>query len=299
MRRTVQITNVEGAGSQGVFSAQLPMGLDYFAFYFVDTNAAALVPDISNIKHFMGSDIMRDLTGTQQQQINLSDILDPMATDGIFPLHLDMLSMKTIQATYGPTMNTLSPDADTGRTITSSRLELTLGGANVPAWQLFADVDDAGAGGPGFVERVRVYGNLTIGTSEKSFATVLPFGTPDVRFWRRIFITNVSAGNITLGRLLRSSENNEVFKRSRTLDARILSDYKFRVNGTGVNFSLDGTETGIPEMWDTMIQNPLNKANGGKSDGVPMFMTVGQMDLRLTNSAAATADIILNTMGKY
>ncbi len=293
MRRTIQLTNVEGSGAVGIFSCQLPMGLDYFAFYFVDTLAAALIADISNLKHYMNGEIMRDLTGTQQQQFNLCDKLGAMVVDGILPLHLDMLNMKTIQASYGPTMNTLSPDPETGKTITSSRLELTLGGSNTPSWQLFADVDDSGAGGPGFVERIKVFGNNNVGTSEKSYATVLPFGTPDVRYWRRILVSNVSSGNITLGRLLRGSGQEEIFKRSRTLDTRILADYGFRANGTGVNFSLDGTETGIPETFDTMRAVDSQDPKKG-------LITVGSMDLRLTNSSnAQTLDLLHNTMGKF
>jgi hypothetical protein len=201
-----------------------------------------------------------------------------------------MIGMKTIQATYGPTMNTMSPDADTGKTITSSRLEITLGGANVPKWTLWADVDDNGNGGPGFIERIKVFGSLSMGTSEKSFVTTFPFGTPDVRYWRRLLVTNVSGGFTTsLGRLLRGSSQSEVFKRTKAIDARILADYRIRTQPAGLDFTFDGTETGVPETWDTMQPSADGK----------MMETVGTMDTRLTSTGAATFDAILNTMGKF
>ncbi len=102
-----------------------------------------------------------------------------------------------------------------------------------------------------------------------------------------------SGGNITLGRILRSSAQNEIYKRSRTLDTRILADYGFRANGTGVNYSIDGTETGIPETFDTMM--PVDPKDPSKG-----LLTVGTMDLRLTNSSnAQTLDLIHVTMGKF
>jgi len=292
MRRTIEITNLEGSGSIGVVSSQLPMGLDYLAFYLVDELGAVAIADVSDIKLFANTDIIRQYSGTFQNDMNQVDFLASFAADNILSIHLDMLNMKTVQATYGTTLNTLSPDPVTGNTITSARVEVTLGGAAVPRWRLFADVDDSGAGGPGFIERIRVYGNETIGTAERSFAKTLPFGTFDVRYWRRLFVANVSAGAISLGRLLRGSEQAEVFKRTAALDARILGNYGIRQLAGSISFLLDGTETGIPETFDTMVKGPNMNAKAAK------MISVGNMDFRLTNSAAATCDLVLDTIGQ-
>jgi len=295
MRRTIELTNLNGQTAVGILSGQLPMALDYMAFYFVDESGNVLIADMSDFKLYMNADLVRQYSGIQGDSINQGDFLDSFVSDNIFSVHLDQLRMKTIEATYGTTMNTLSPDPVTGKTITSSRFELTTNAGLAPAWRVFADVDDAGAGGPGFVERVRVYGNNTIGTSEKSFDNVLPFGTLDVRFWRRLFVSNVSAGNITLGRILRGSGQEEVFKRTRNLDLRILADYAVRQLVAPTDFLFDGTETGIPETWDTMmIAGPQP---GG--DAPPGLISVGQMSARLTNSGAATCDLILDTIGSF
>ena len=310
MRRTIQLTGVDGATGVGTFSCNLPMNLDYFAFYAIDLAAAVVLADIPNINLYAQSQTLRQYNGIQQGIMNVFDKLPAYSADSCLSIHLDQLGMKTVQATYGPTLNTLSPDPITGKSITTARLEvITNNVAHVPNWQLFADVDDSGNGGPGNLERIKVFGSLNVGTAEKSFATVFPFGTPDVRFWRRLLVTNISAGSITLGRLLRGSAGAEVFKRTGAIDLHVINDYgvrnpTFSAGVAGLVFALDGTETGIPEMWDTMVPNgafiqPQPKATPpvvGTPDLQP-FLTVGTMDLRLTASAPATCDIIHSTMG--
>jgi len=296
MRRTIEITNLNGGSGVGVASSQLPMDLDYFVFYWVNSTPGMAASDVPDMKLYMNSDLVRQYTGTLQDDMNQVDVLDAYAVDNIMVMHLDQLGMKSITASYGTTMNTLSPDPQTGNTITNARVELTNTAGVPPTWRLFADVDDAGNGGPGFVERIKTYAQNNIGTGEKSYDNVLPFGTLDVRFWRRLYIHNlVTATTITLGRLLRASKQNEVFKRTTPLDSRILADYKIRQLSGTVSFLLDGTETGIAEMWDTMKATPkkLRAANGGER-----VMTAGLMSLRLTADAAGTVDITLDSLGE-
>lgn len=297
MRRTIELTELNGQNGPGILSVQLPMGLDYMALYFVDTAAALAIANLTDQKMYLGSDLVRQYTGViQDSALNQGDRLPAFATDNILSEHFDQIGMKNVLATYGTTINTLSPDPQTGKIITTARVEVTTT-VNAPVWRVFADVDDSSAGGPGFVERIRTYGNLTLGTAERSFATVFPFGTPDVRFWRRLYVHNLSAGTITEARLMRGSAQNEVFKRTAALDARIIGDYRLRDIVAPVDFLIDGTETGIPETWDTMKRNPA-KVNGAPNvAALPDLVTVGLMDLRLTNSAAATGSITLNTIG--
>jgi len=295
MRRTIEITNLNGDTGIGVVSSQLPMDLDYLAFYLVNEGAALVVADMPDFKLIMNSDLVRNYEGTLQDNMNQGDLLDAFAVDQIMPIHLDQLGMKAISATYGTTMNTLSPDPSTGNTITKARIQLKTQGAASPTWRLFADVDDSGNGGPGFVERIQTYGANNIGTSEKSYATVLPFGTFDVRFWRRIFVHNLSgATTVTLARLLKGKARNEIHKRTRPLDLRILADYRQRALFGDINYLIDGTETGIAESFDTMMRNRFFKPDNGSE----RMITVGQMDLRLTGDAAGLVDLTLDTLGE-
>jgi hypothetical protein len=294
-RRTILLTNVQGNSSIGTFSAQLPMGLDYLAFYAEDTSGTVLIANITNVRHYMNSEIVRDITGVQQDSFNITDKNNGFVTDNILSIHLDMLRMKTVKATYGPTMNTLSPGgaASGNKTITSSRLEIWTNGSNTPAWTLWADVDDSSVGGPGYIERIKAFQNNNVGTTEKSYATVMPFGTPDVRYWRRILVSNLSqtggATTISLARLLRSSQQNEIYRRDLAIDKHILADYQLRQLSTNIYFLLDGTETGIPETFDTMM--PSNVAG--------QVVSVGTMDFRLTATAAQTVDLLQNTLGTF
>ena len=312
MRRTIQLTGVDGASGVGTFSCNLPMSLDYFAFYAIDLNAVALLANMPNINLYANGDYLRNYTGVQQGILNTVDKLPAYSTDSCLSIHLDLTGMKTVQATYGSTLNTLSPDPITKKSITTARLEIITNAGSAPNWQLFADVDDAGAGGPGILERIKVFGNIGLGTSEKSLATVFPFGTPDVRWWRRLLVANLSTGTITLGRLLRGSASAEVFKRTLAVDQHIVNDYNIRAvagtaSATSCAFLLDGTETGIPETWDTMTPNPawvpdvLNPDGSvktkGNGDTVPNFISVGTMDPRFTASATSTADFIHSTQG--
>jgi len=296
MRRTIEITNLNGNQGFAVASSQLPMDLDYFVFYWVNTTPGITVANLPNMKLYMNSDLVRDYTGTFQDEMNQVDTLDAYAVDNIMVMHLDQLGMKSITATYGTTMATLSPDPQTGLTITNARVELTADGGVSPNWRLFADVDDSGNGGPGFVERVKTYGGNNIGTSERAYDNVLPFGTLDVRFWRRLFMSNFQGGptTITLGRLLVASKQNEVFKRTTPLDARILADYGVRQLAGSVNFLIDGTETGIAEMFDSMRMIPKKSRvpNG------PRIQSMGLMSLRLAADAAGQVDISLDTIGQ-
>lgn len=286
MRRTIELTGFNGLSAAGTLAGNLPISLDYIALYIQDTGATAVIGDITDHKVIANADILRQSSGAFQNGLNILDRLAAMSADNIFTIPFQMMGMKTIESSYATTLNTGSPDPRTGKTINQARFEMTNTTA-APAWRVFAEVDDAGEGGPGWTERIKVFVNAVAGTAEQGFQQVLPFGTEDVRFLRRVGV-DLSAGAPTLVRVLKDRDNKEIFKRTQALNDRILAQALTRTRtGTGFEFVLDTTESGIAETFDTMIDTK----NGPVSCGV--------FDLRITNSAAAAVNFVWDTLGTF
>ena len=100
MRRTIQLTGVDGATGVGTFSCNLPMNLDYFGFYAIDLAAAVVLADIPNVNLYAQGETLRQYNGIQQGILNTFDKLPAYTVDSCLSIHLDQLGMKTVQATY-------------------------------------------------------------------------------------------------------------------------------------------------------------------------------------------------------
>ena len=281
-RRTVELTGVVGNGSDGVKSVILPIGLDYMTVNLVVDSGTVTAAQVTDMKVYANSDMIRNYSGSDQDNMNQFDRLTAMGGT-ILRIPFEMIGMKRPDQQYATTLATGLPDPINGKVIATSRIEWTTTGGGAPVFRVFAEVDDS-LSGPGAIIRIKKYTDTLAGTSEQGFGYKIPFGTSDIRFWRRLF-WSVTAGATTQYRLLVGTSNSEYMKRTKALNTRILAD-GVKTLGASFDFVMDTTELGISEMIDTMIPTPKG------------LNSIGVMDPRITASAAATVTFLHETVGE-
>ncbi len=295
MRRTIEIAGIVGNGNT-VNQVQLPMQLDYLSAYIVVDSGTVTAAQITDTKVIANGDILQQISGTFRDVINQFYRLTAFGGT-IFRIPFEMIGMKSVDASYSPTLATWSTDKVTGKSITSARFEWTCSGATNPVFRFFADVDDSRAGGAGFIERINAY-SFDLAGSEVSLRTLLPFGTIDRRFWGRLFFETGGTA-IDLARILYGNGNEEVFKRTSALNSRIQTD-GYRTPGAAFEYAIDFTETGIVEILDTMVQAPDQVDEKGNVVQKGGLVTCGNVDMRVTGAGtAAGSTVILATFGKF
>ncbi len=295
MRRTIEIAGIVGNGNT-VNQVQLPMQLDYLSCYIVVSSGTVTAAQITDTKVYGNGDLLQQVSGTYRDAMNAFYRLTAFGGT-IFRIPFEMIGMKSVDASYSPTLATWSTDPETNRSITTARVEWTCTGATNPVFQFFADVDDSTPGGAGFIERINTY-SFDLASSEVSLRTLLPFGILDRRFWGRVFFETGGTA-IDLARILYGNGNEEIFKRSSTLNARIQTD-GYRTPGAAFEYVYDGTETGIVELLDTMVLAPDRTNAKGEVIMKGGLVTCGNVDFRVTGAgAAAGSTAILCTFGKF
>lgn len=301
MRRTLEIVGLNGNSAAGRVSVNLPPTLDYIVDNWFASLAQAVITDLTELRETLNSDVTRLYSGPQQEMMNLVDLMNDFAFSDTLRIPQEMIRMKDVIPSYSTTRNMNSVDPDTGKAIGARRLELVCGVAET--WRLFCEVDDATEGGPGAIERILQFTEAVAGNAEFSFQGKIPFGLPERRFFRRGFFT-LDAGNFAAGDFVirRGSENAEVFRRPYAVNLQIASDYSVRqpnpaTYGGNDFFLVDGTETGIPETWDTMVRVPANTPNAVKM-GDGFFMPIGIFDIRPFPSAPAGIAALISTLGR-
>ena len=314
MRRTIEITGLNGNGTAGVVSVLLPPGFDYLGYNLQAVSGAAItVGDVTEIKETLNSDITRLYSGTDQDNMNKFDRMATAYAAGVGVLRIpsEFRAMKTAQYTYAATRNTMSTDKTTGKAITQIRLEVRQGTATTH--RLFVEVDDSTDMGPGLISRITKLEDAT-SAGEWSGANKISLGTPERRFLRRLFAT-VDAGTIGATGdtyIKRGNSNSEIFRRNKVLNDRILDDFSSVRLSTGfggpTTFCLDTTESGISEMMDTMDEVSPNAANAilwrnanadAKTPAV-YVQSCGQFDVRHNVGGAVTKlTHLIETVGRF
>lgn len=311
MRRTLEIlTGLSGNSAVGRVTSLLPMGLDYLvANWWRSGGAAVTAANITEVRETLNADVTRLYSGTQQDLMNQFDGLTAMGAV-MLRIPFELVRMKDVIATYSTTRNTLSADPDTGKAINQMKIDIVQNVAT--EWRLFAEVDDATTGGPGAISRILQFQDSPGGGAPYSLAGRIPFGLPERRFFRRGFF-DVSAGNLNADfQIFRGAGNEQIAVRPKTLNDRIAGDYGVRfpaAYGGATSFVFDTTETGIPEMFDTMAtikrgaDAELKEAiKNAPSDAVIMggaIVRPGQVfDIRPQPSAAATLTSTIESVGR-
>lgn len=297
----MEVVGISGNSGAGRVSVNVPMGVDYIADNWWASTDTAVITDITELKESLNSDITRLYSGPQQEMMNLVDLMQTMTVGNLLRIPQEMMRMKDVVPTYSTTRNTLSKDPDTDKAIASRRLELVSGVGET--WRLFCEVDDATEGGPGAIERVLQFTEAVAGGAEFSLQGKIPFGLPERRFLRRGFFT-LSAGDFLSGDFVirRGSGNEELTRRPYLVNLGIATDPGCRQPNPatygGTDFFLfDTTETGIPEMFDTMVRvDP--KTPGAVMMGGNAYLPQGIFDLRPFPSAAATLTSLISTLGR-
>lgn len=309
MRRTLEIVSVQGnttAGGKKTIIA--PVGLDYIATLLYGSTAVAT--DVTNLKERINTEIVRDITGTDQNDMNLSDRVANMSVDSILRIPFEMMGMKSIPTQYGTTRNTLSPDPETGNAINNYQYEWTDG--TTDTWRVFVEADDATTGGPGGITRFqKVVPTIAASTNySASIQSYLQFGSPDRRFFRRGFF-KISAGNLAAGDnvIQRGNSKQEIYRRPANLNTRELTDANVRALPANYLVSaggliIDTTETGISETFDTM--RPATDAElkqQVKPQGYAVMGGVGVLpetmfDVRFSPSAGGALTCLVETLGR-
>ena len=311
MRRTVEIVGLNGNAAIGAVSVPLPMGFDYINLHFA--SADALVPaDLTEIRETINSEPTRLYAGSDQEGMNTFDNLPTMATNNILSIMFEMVHMKSVKSSYACTRNTLSADPNTGKAISNINYRLVQGAAH--SFRLFAEVDDATLGGPGGLSRVLKYSDSApAGPGEYSSQKVVPFGSPERRYLRRVFSTLATATYSGDVRILRGNGQEEIFRRDVAVNAQIQAQNAYVRNGGALGplggsatFCIDSTETGISEMFDSMqncsagTPNAIQwqAANKAKGKMAQYACPYGLFDIRYVVSAADSITHLVEAVGR-
>lgn len=305
-RRTFEIVSVNGNSTAGGRKSIIfPAGLDYIHARL--QGATAVSTDVTVLQELLNTEIVRNITGTDQNDMNLCDKLANMSVDSILAIPFEMMGMKNPTVQYGTTRNTASPDPDTQNAINNMQLQWVDG--TTDTWRVFCDVDDSTLGGPGGITRFdKLSSSVGISTTyTASIQQFLQFGMPERRYMRRGFFKNGS-GTLANGDTViqRGQNRNVVFQRTAVLNVRALTDANIRAIPTryttaNSGFIIDTTETGISETIDTM--RPASVAEAKADSGLPVMGGVAlkpqaMFDIRFSPTAADTLSSIVETIGR-
>jgi hypothetical protein len=288
-------------------TVNLPGGYDYFATSRVGATCTAA--NMTQFQTLVNSSPWRNLTGTQQDQINQIDLLAAMSVDNTLRVPYEIPRLKSIDQQYGTTLNTLAPDQDTNASINT--LQETWTDTTTDTWSMWAEVDDhAPNAGTGGVERLAVW-NLNLVANTTFSSSIAPFiqgatGQPITRFLHAAYFLAASG---TLGngetRVTRGMQGQIMFDRLAQLNARILTDYGIRSIPTAYTtanggFIIDTCETGVAEMIDTMYEAPANTPSNAaglvQRDG-KRLLPYPNVDIRLSPTATGAGAVILRSLG--
>lgn len=306
MRRTLEVVGLNGNGAIGRVSALLPMSLDLMVYDWVDPGGNATPADITELREFLNTEPIRLYTGTDQDNMNKLDRMAGFAGD-VLRIPNELVGMKSVDATYSTTRNTLSQDPDTGNAITNGRVDILQTIAET--WRLFVEADDAILGGPGGITRFQKVAvqNPAGFNGEWSLQNQLVFGSPEKRFLRRL-LALVSAGDFLNGDafIQRGVNNDEIYRRTKVFNDRVLQDYNVRslpaLYSASSGFVIDSTETGIGEMFDTMrvataAEIKAGVANLSNVKGVSL-LPQSTFNIRFSPSQAGTGTVLAETLGR-
>ncbi len=308
MRRTLEIVSVQGNSAAGKKSIIMPVGLDYIAALLA--GETAVDTDVTNLKEKLNTELVRDITGTDQNDMNLTDRIADMGVDSILRIPFEMMGMKNIATQYGTTRNTMSPDPETGNAINGMILEWTDG--TTDEWRVFAEADDATTGGPGGITRFQKVTPQVAASSNysSSIQSFIQFGSPDRRFFRRGFFL-ISAGTLDGGDVViqRGNAKDEILHRTAVLNVRELTDANVRAVPTNYDTAaggmiIDTTETGISETFDTMrpASDAEQKAQvhpqGYAIMGGVAVMPQTMFDIRFSPDTGGALQALTETLGR-
>lgn len=250
-RRTVLLSGLTGNGSNGKMSIVPPLGLKYYGFFIEDDGSGTIaIANLLNVRWFANNDLKYDISGTDMDEINQFDGLAAFAPGGTLRIPFEMLNnMKSIVTQYSTAFNTFVPSPTTKKIISSTRLELVFSGATNPSINIYADVDDSTAEGPGSVPKIETFTDTLIGGKESS-TTKLPYGDDQHQYWRRVFVKSTGGATCSLVRILWGKGNEERWNRTTNVNNQILGD-NGKVPGTYFETMTDFTEMGVGELWDT------------------------------------------------
>lgn len=308
MRRTVEIVSVNGnATAAGRKSILMPVGFDYIAARLQGVTAVST--NVSILQELINTEIVRNITGVNQNDMNLLDKMANMSVDFILPMPFEMMGMKNPAQQYSTTRNTGSPDPDTGNQITNMQLQWV--DSTTDTWRVFADVDDSQVGGPGGITRFDSL-SAAIGSSAtftSSIAQFLQFGSPERRYMRRgLFLA--STGTLANGDtvIMKGKNKGLFFQRTATGNVRALTDANLRAVPTNYitasgGYIIDGTETGISETWDTMRPATAAEIKADTDNNIPAMAGIkvkpeAMFDIRFSPTAANTLACIIETIGR-
>jgi hypothetical protein len=306
MRRTVEIVSVNGNASAGTKKTIImPVGLDYIHARLAGQTAVA--SDISILQELLNTEIVRNFSGTIQNNMNLLDRMADMSVDNILAIPFEMMGMKNPVAQYGTTRNTASPDAETGEAINNMQLQWT--DATADTWRVFADVDDSTTGGPGGITRFQSIDAQVAASSNytSSIQNFTQFGSPERRYFRRgLFLA--TAGTLANGdtEIQRGNGKNVIFQRTAVLNVRALTDANVRnlpaayATASG-GMIIDTTETGISETFDTMREATDAEAKADK--GLPVMggkalKPYAMFNIVFSPTVATSLDCQIETIGR-
>jgi len=306
MRRTLELVPVQGNGVSGRKTIINPLGLDYIAHLLVGVTATAAV--VSSIKEKVNTELVRDITGSDQDNLNQEEKIGAMSVDNTLRIPYEQMGMKSIAQQYGTTRNTISADPETGNSISIYSHEWS--DSTTDAWRVFVEADDATTGGPGAITRfLKVQPNVAASaTYGASIASYLQFGIPERRFIRRMALL-AAAGTLANGDtvMTRGKSKEEVFRRTAAMNTRQLTDANLRALPAAYAVAsgglfVDFTETGIAEMLDTMrpASDQEVKANvaGIVEMGGQKVLPYSMLDVRLSPSATGSVTAIVETVGR-
>ena len=200
--RIQKMTKVDGAGNV-TYTWTMDIGLLYKKLIlYVADGIAAPITDFTTLLLKINGTNFWPLNGQQIDEMNKRDGLP--AFDGFnLLLHLGLAGMKDprmVELTY---VNTGVQSKASGKVISTFQLQVTLSAAH--ALEMYAEVDNATADGPGVVKRFGTYDKDSVAAPGFTGMSNFDYGTAQWAWWRRIF-TKCTAGALSFQKLYTSRE---------------------------------------------------------------------------------------------
>jgi hypothetical protein len=237
MRITRLMPSPEGVGAGQVANFKLPINRRYHRLGLVFSGITLAQ---MQIRIYINERVFQSFSGTVRDIINQFDGYTAAGVSGILYIPFNRSRMKTASGEDETAVNTGSLNKDTGKVITSFRMEITQDpAAAAPAFTLYSEESEQLPGGAGTLLYVEQTSRNIGGAGLFDFADLKYGGIDSIALNRLTLIPSANA--LTDFRIERDTE--VIFERTDTVNRSLqaLFDCRFPVAGS---YMLDFTEHG-------------------------------------------------------
>jgi len=194
--------------------AKLPIGNRFHKLYLIYSGVT--LAQMKEIRVLANAKTIHRYSGEERDVLNQYRGLD--AAGGILEIPFDRQDLLTRKGQEETAINTGSPNPETGQIITALNLEVDIDdAAAAPSIQVYGEISDRIAGGPGTVLHVKKHTRSAAGSGELEIAD-LPFNQRTAMGLNAVFM-KPSANDIS--KIVVERGLYKVFERTKALNERI------------------------------------------------------------------------------